>query len=752
MSAAIGIGSRQVIAPENTYVVSASMAGSGKAPDLTMYLEEIYADMLVRRKTYSGPLKIYFEPSSTEYFVNKPIFFGDIDNLLIEGGAPSPTLQGTMWGPLLLFGSRRRDVGAEHFVDLYDYVRSGEMDSSVASAAGKRWALRTGDSTSGGQANRMITLPYSPLAVPRRHWRDNRQITISVALRNPTGGALPLSKPTGDQKWNRWYVGNHTVTDNLVSEAHPWNIGASSSPDSVLLELSTTDGEPDPVAGSSSTRRLFGIGLNGATGVVHLTVKIDLVNASITAWVNGIPTPVSGGPNTDPNSGWKPGNLQFQPNYNKGFVIGPLYSHELYGSPNHSQDIVIAGLHVRDGLAFNPTASNHLTTYFTRDDATGRQTIGYLPLQDGPDAAVGGGRLVACIGGAGAGAGGVPVYGLLTDIDGVGPGVGGYIQSHITIRNLRFQPTGNVWSYPYQLGAGVCFGSNITVAVENCQFTGGMTGVGAMGAPGNCWVWKFDGIETSYNYDSGIQVGNCSQVYIRDWYCPLVPATALRNRDGDGCSVQLEDCFFNNINGPTESVIDIKGSLTIKNVSFDQEGVGPTTAAIVVTPAYPNSFVFLRHFDISTVSGANACGILLKSGYSDNYIRIEMPYLWAVPPMGFVVDQGGSWRGEIEYPSLYTDAYIRSLHPDNLTGVKLKSEHAYSGVPRSGCWHGAELTLRPQANGQFTKLQLVRPGEYGTQTPPLFAGSEPLRMDEHSAASSFVDHVYVQSRLSRIGV
>lgn len=665
--------------PPSEYVVTDYGARPGvQDGSVNEALEAIHGEIAARRQAGDqGRVVVVFPASARPYVFHRP-WLMDLNKVIIRGDETRPVLGSSdyFFGPHIVLGVKRthgttgKPTSPEHWLDLNELVRAGELDRSVAPTPNRRWGLRTGDGTTGGRGDKQVVLPVSPLSQPGRHWRDVRQLTASVALCAPDGGVLPGSTAT----LGGWRIGFMDGT-----QTHPWAI-VSGPDDTIHIVFSTTDGEPG-LAGLPIHRHVFAFRHGGATGVVDLTVKIDLVNRVVAAWVNREPVEVTQVSADLEVSGWNDSTtLQFTANVHHPFVLGGDCSKPLSANAK-VRDVVFCGLHVRAGVSFDPTTADDWTTYFRDNDPS---TLGYLPLTDGPDG-IANGRLVRVHGGPGRGIEGRPddpvgmsgySDGFFYDTTGTGHGQS-VPQVDVRIADLEFQLSGHQASEvrKQKPGCAVAAGAIVELDIERCQFVSGQHGLASLVSGGNHWEWTLRDVETIYQWDSGLYLAFNSG-NIDGYRAHTVGISGIRMR---GVGWTVRDSFFGSSYPFCETVVDVAPSgglstgLTLDNIEFDQEHTGASVAAVRIAGQWPYARVSVNNCKFASVKpGSQAAWIALTRGDSSaiNQIRITDPFMWGRAPGGDVVDVVGNWTGSVDVPGLWHGPpIIRCLTPGATTGI-----------------------------------------------------------------------------------
>jgi hypothetical protein len=249
---------------------------------------------------YHGYSTIYIPAG--DWYVDRPIFVDTQAVRIVGEGIDVSRVFGTASHDVFVVGVVRKPAGngltPAHLVDLFTGGTAGAplLDSTAVSAAGQRWGLRTlGDA-------HLAQVGGAFDAATGDYYVGNRQITIDAAVdftRSPGTGGFPAS--------------GSLFGLSSSGQAMPWFLVVQNG----AFRCAFRTQAPGIDQG---VERSFTFGsLGGSPGLVRFTVQIDLINAQVQAWVNGVQVVVSASLGSD----FQPGsNLVFYENQNAPFCIG----------------------------------------------------------------------------------------------------------------------------------------------------------------------------------------------------------------------------------------------------------------------------------------------------------------------------------------------------------------------------------------------------------------------------------------------
>ncbi len=476
----------------------------------------------------------------------------------------------------IVFGVPRFEPESSNRPDLRPGIAAGELDASLRDAP--RYAIRTGTNDNKGRATLFATLKYTSMSQPLADgWEGLRRFTISIIVRNPMGGTLPKPVQQANSMWLNWAIGGARAVEPSFT-ADPILIRGDDA--GMALALATTRGQASGTEAPEVRVFNFAIPCAGVVGSVKADITVDLVEARVSALVQGRPVAVAG----NDTKGWAAANdLHLAPSLDN-FKLGGSGNLDLNVGPEPNRDIMIAGLHLREGLHNLAGQSDRARLFEPAEE-----TLALLPLRERN------GQLVEVLG-----RGGKRSHGLLLPIKGAGS-MAGWIASGNHVEGLDV--TGD-----NEVGAPLVYGASINSNVRDVRVTGGRVGIGQYAAWGNHWFRFLQRIETSYQRDAAVEVRQSSQVHLDGWYCPLVGRTALLSRES---GVIVERSHFNNETERTRTILDATGGLYGRLIDFDQEGRGATHAVVAIGPSWdgPGALTLLdctwSHW------GPEAVGVLL---------------------------------------------------------------------------------------------------------------------------------------------
>ena len=687
---------------------------------------------------------------SGDYYLAGPIFM-DKNLVGFRGEGPSVSnLYNVCYQDIFVAGLPRQPGGvaptADHFPDSWTGGSGGTKvhDATAVTAAGQRWGLRTkADSNvaqQGGPLDRGLGDGY----------KSTRQLTVALyvdfslaATTVPPGYVSPA------------YPGNGSIMGMMTRGAVlPWALYVVNH--NIYLGFRTVN-----VNGLNPVDRSCVIyTIPSGAGLIRFDFQVDLVNAQISCFVNGLQVAVANlaalGAGFTSAAG-----LYFAPNECYPCSVGAMRDSitaagdSAYGGPI---DITFWGLKVTSALIYtnrstsgtndgagagttqtrlDAAAITDLNRYFSYESAN---TLARLSLKDAP-ASIQANGLVSVVtrsddqpttaffcNNALSGSPNYPVT--------VGP-----IESlGVLCSNLNY-------------GRGVTTAAAYNLYLRDCRMLNGNANLGALNANTNYPV----NVENCYMggaADANIYLHYATQVHIR--HCQFAGAqTTIRLST---TNVEIDHCFVLGGNAPDYIVRSLNGGdLKITNLSQDGEGPdgGPTKAFVYANASAGTDAVGSGgnvHIEY-LVGGRQAPGsalVILEDNVVEDGILarparfhlahsgVEDSYLTAI-----VRNTGNRWRGEVIADNTpQRPNWVQNLTTSGEGGVVARHDY-YTGPPRDGTWgQNANVLNVPNPHAaQFTQWRCTATGSYGTAAPPVWYGMLPID-DGLSLAAYLQDNAY----------
>lgn len=687
---------------------------------------------------------VVFIPNAPQaYYVNKSIWV-DRDNIEIqgEGWGTRVLMNGGNRHTVFIFGIRRVEqtnvngsmvpvqMDASHRPDLF-----GKLDTSVVSSLGAKWGIRTkGDSFVQFQAGPMSAGASSSAswAYPDL-WSETSKLTVEFCIEPPDGQLFPTFSPL---------CGIGTVPTDIA----PFAFMTWDDPHKVMVYIRTSDIDPAP----ASAYRNFSFMLTGATAPYRIAVQFDLDNAVCTAFVNGIQ--VALGDVTRLTAGSTPpfaagSGLKFATNDHHPFMIGASGLAGPYGNAS-GIDLRMYGLRLSNTIRYqnngvgqpqtrvdSPTSAiNDAYAYFGVD----ANSICFLKGTDNP---VTSGRIVTVQTGDAV-------------IDGVTSGLFLHTVSpsgtaNNAIRNLNIQA-----SSPY--GQAISLGTVLEMTIENVKAVNGFNAVGSFNMTANyfvylrnCWL---DAYDTPYYGAFQLMSG-------REIHFNSAGRVTMRHLGSDA---NWENVFVGFSAPVGESIFKARGycyggNFILKNVLVDFEGATLSRAAFYCEAhcSSPSTSLALKEIYLGSI-GAQTPLVMLRdlSPKSDLFnscwLSVENLQTYTGIFSAAVDVDGPLWQGEVRgLANANTTPLNHRQKWGSNTGVIVR-DTKYAAPPRSRSWYsGAHvLEVRSPVDGQFVEWRCVGSGTYGTATPPLWVGLNPISGSANGLAAYVLHHNYLTAALS----
>ena len=690
-----------------------------------------------------GPLGggMIYVPSG-DWYLQTPVFL-DKDNITLQGeGQLASILHSGGSCDIFIVAMTRQPTGApatvDHFPDAFTGGPGGVpvYDATAVTALGQRWGIRTKADSHFGQQG-------GPLDRGRGDgYRVTRKLTISMFIDfTRSGTTIPPGRSSP------FFPGSGSVMGMVTANyGTPWMMFVSNG--YIYLSLTVVD-----VNGLNPLYFYLGVYAIPVTpGLVKLDIQIDLVNAQISTYANGVQTVA--GPRL---AGFTAAaNLYFLTNEINPFVVGST-KETLYGVSDAIGgpiDCTFWGLKICDDLIYtnrNTAGTNDnagVGTTQTRLDAAaitdygryfaweGPKEICRLLLQDSP-AAIGLNSLLTVthydV---------IPTYAFFCD----NVLAGTVQQIGITIEDLGFS-CGNP-----NYGRGIAVGAPWTFAVKRCNFSNGHQNIGA--------------INVTTNYPIVIEDCNFSStdacIYLHVASGVIISRCTFNNAVAQirlfGCNARIEHCFCTSQSHPDYNIWAKDVSiLDIFQFAQDAEGLdgGPAKAMVYAAAIRagntggPGCILKIDTLGGGRLMAGSALVILEDGSPEDGYgnrtgrftmvnNNVEDNFCTTV-----VRNNGQRWRGEI----LASTTHQRPTWIENTDvtgqGNVVSIHDNFIGVPRDGTWgkNANILKVVQPAAGQFTEWRCTGTGSYGTAAPPTWFGLLPID-DGLSLAAYLQDNTY----------
>ncbi len=665
-----------------------------------------------------------------KWFLDRPVFC-DLSNVAIVGEGPSASLvYATTAHDMFVYGVARQPQGvaltADHFVDLFTGGPGGAsyLDSSAVNGSGQRWALRTKGNChiaqQGGAFDTVMGTYYKGLQV--------LTVEFAIDLTNNPGAA------NGSNQYSGFGL-------NDGPTPMPWLLDIARGRFQVMF--STSD----------KVFRLFQFYTVPSTpGFVRGAFQIDLANAQVAAWINGVQVATT---NSLGSGFTASAGLTFLPNQMSPFGIGSNAFEasvvtDYYGGPS---DLTFCGLKVSSALLYTAagvgTAKTRIDSKTVNDNlryfTVETSTIGLLPLTDDP--AISTIDRVLSIQGYYP----YPSTGYFLDNAGHGSPWAGINAGPISGLFVR---CANAY-----FGRSIVTGWTGSLNVRGCTLWGGSHAIGTLNFGANYPIVISDC--SLYGSDAGISLFYSSSVTIRNIQF-LSPSYRAVIRLYESHLVRVEGLFVAGYCAPDYIVWANKSDLDLDRANFDFEGSdqGPTIAMI-----YASSDSFRTMSSTLRLSNIE-CGIIQDSAVVIMLDDLGVEDGWGSTPSTFsmrdvyiegqvfrswVQTNGTRWRAEFEAEN----ARLRPRWVENTAGVgSVVARHPYYlGPPRDGTWDRNANILRPKnpTDGQFTEWRCLATGSYGTPTPPSWFGLSPIDTNGTALAAYVSDNAYWASSGAPVG-
>lgn len=223
----------------------------------------------------AGPLTLYFPQNIKRYLFTKPVFC-DRNDLIIKGDGLGSWLYNTSASPLFQLGLKRKSLTPNHWVDLF-----GILDTSLAPAINKKIGYRTCLDSHIHFSGTALTAGPMVSNLPN-FWKTTTQLTIDVGVLNNTVWNADMQQICG------------------AADIHgpaPWYLQVNASGKILAFKFTTNDG----------VIRRVGWYMDQLASQ-RISIQLDLTNATVTCWSNGIQLTQMPAPNTSLGADFVPGN------------------------------------------------------------------------------------------------------------------------------------------------------------------------------------------------------------------------------------------------------------------------------------------------------------------------------------------------------------------------------------------------------------------------------------------------------------
>ncbi|MDB5350782.1 MAG: hypothetical protein JWN86_2029 [Planctomycetota bacterium] len=667
-----------------------------------------------------------YVPSGT-FAVDLPIFIDSTFVTLQGEGRDSTIIAGPNGMDCVVHGIKRQvsgtSISANHMVDLFTGGPGGTpyLDGTVVGGAGSRWGMRTfADHHLAGQGGAMdqgLNDWYSTI----------RALTVDVAIDFSNTG-LPTTIDSGA-----------IMGLNDQGTPTPWRFDIRSNSLVVSFTTQTSAGI------DTGTVRSFAYGVTTPwiLGFMKITFQIDLANAIVAMWINGVQKAVNIG---QIGANWNAGaNLHFYSNQQSPFTMG-INSGSIGGVSDYwgnVLDLTFVGLKATAAALYTVGATGSAQA---RSDglaitdarrytgaSDGASIIGALVLTDPPSQVVAT-RIVSLK--SGTLTNGTTALYFLNNALHVLPTA---MVTTVQVQDITLK-CGSAW-----YGRAFAIGWSLHIRVERANLLGGYHGIGAYNCAAtypvrvvDCTLKGFDGASylsfASFVLFSRITVQGAHRCTLRS-----------------GLSSPIYEHVFAAAGGSEYYVKSIAGGFTALDCSWDDESVGNQIAAFYAsTGSYGaiNGGIQMESCGIGLLGPNTVMFYLDEAGLEDgnayNHALFSCRGMY-IPNAAFksiVRTNGLRWQGTMDAISvLDRPTWVDNTGPD---GGNVVSEHAFfTGPPRDGDWRVNSHRLRANnpANAQYTRWLCTQSGIYGTATPPRWQGFDPID-DGLGLAAYIADHSY----------
>ena len=682
-----------------------------------------------------------FIPADTQtYYLSLPVW---VDSPFIEirgeGQGTQIAMMPGVCHPLFIFGLRRAGqlqynsqtvnlaADSRYRPDLF-----GKLDATAVPAVGQRWGYRSrGDSLIQSQASPLSAGSQSlDGSYGADHFAETTGLTIEFAVEGPSGGVMPSGLPIAGL--------------GVATKGQTYPFVLYTGADNRYTILFCTQAAR---FGPSVTRRLdFSSG--SLTGVQKIAIQIDLVNAAVSAYVNGVQVATTNSLQAD----WAPG-LHFTENDYFPMLIGNMggdrpslgsltgFDFNLYGFLlSRTVRYLSNGVGQPQTRADAPTATvtdryRYFTPRYGSESDPGM--IGYLTFAENPSNL---GRLLSVQG---------------------GPAAQNQVGSAFLIHCLQTNPGGIAENgiHDIHLIGGHIYGQNIMVAqvlemkISGVRSSDSYHGIGSLSLGANYLVrvddCVLDSSESGYfALDQGL--------WMRNVYFVSSGRATMRFV---GSFVDAQNLFiaFHSNNSQSSIKIhasDYGGNYAFRNMNVDYEGDTFAHTAIYCEAHPYASATSLRLQDIYLGTVGRAAILTLKDHepfFSTSILVVDNLQANTGDFIAALDLDGPGWYGEIKnlVGIGQSPRIIHRAKYGDVANVVIR-EAKFKAPPRSSNWHaGAHvLDVPAPSDGQYSEWRCVSGGTYGTAVPPNWAGLSPLNVGLGSLAGYVLNQGYISAALS----
>ena len=604
----------------------------------------------------------------------------------------------------------------------------GKLDATAAPRVGTRWGFRS-------HGDALIQSQVSPLSVGCRslrgdftadNWIETKQLTLEFAVEGPNGGVMPGSMQL------------FGMGDTSSGTAYPYFV-YTTAPNMYQIKFDT-----QAAAFGDHQSRTFWFSSGSATGVQRITIQIDLVASQVSAYVNGTQATVNGilGPN------WGPG-LQFAENDYFPMLIADAGGNRPSLGNANGFDFSLYGMLCSRAIRYrndgagqpqrrldNPVnVINDGYRYFTAN-ADDPGMMGYLAFTEDPATNT-----------------------RLLNVQG-GPAVGVHVSSAYLLHAYQSLPGGildNAIRDVHLMG-GHLYGQNIAVGqvidlkITGVRSTDAYHAIGSLSNGANYTVrledCVLDATDSGYfGLDQGL------------WARNIIFAGAGRaTMRFVGCNVHMENLFVTYASPNNQATIkihagDYGGNYTFDTLTVDYEGDVYLQSAIYCEAHPYAAATSLKLKDINLGTIGNAALITLRDGltwFPEAYLSVDNLQAYTNQFRTALDLEGPKWRGEIKGLAIGDAPRVSHTHKYGDGSNVVIRETGFKAPPRKNAWcSGAHsFEVRVPADGQFAEWRCLASGAYGTATPPVWVGLNPMNVSAGSMAGYVLNHAYITATLS----
>jgi hypothetical protein len=668
-------------------------AATGPGTSGTVFIPGNAQPYLIGTSVYVDHPWITFEgEGSSTYLLSGPI--GDYSPPIFVLGLNRPK---TLGGP---FHQGFRSLRPDLF---------GVLDATAAPRRGQRWGFRSyRDAFIQSQGSPFACGGESKLGFPFvDNWAETQTLTIECALEGFANGKIPPSTTVlgiGDGY-------NLFPFILIVNEAGDFSL--------------TMQGQAErfgPAVGGGLT---FPQAARG--GVQRLTIQIDLANALVIAFMNGIQVYAGNLQNK-----LTPG-LHFRENDYYPFYVAGTSANGGFG--HSSTDFALYGMAMSRTLRYNDggldgrqvrrdgKATTDAYRYF--DDGSDRAAlIGYFAFDEDPakhDCAL---RIVG-------GGGSTPAY-LCYSKQTTG-GLGGQ-----AIRDMRL-------GVQRQYGAAILLGQVLDTQLSGLEIEGGYYNIANMNIGANYTI-SIDRCSLS-TYGDSVFYGFGTIMRMRD--------CTIRNPGRAGVRVvgsnsTIDGLFIGGANRNSEVALafqsgDNGGVHVVRNLLADLEGGGYLRAGILCERSANGTVLRLEDVALQAVGGVPAIELddmSTAEHWAPARLILDNFGCFTDDASALVQVDGPRWSSDVRSAAVgIIPNLVHTGRHGNGTRMKFR-EPLYTAPPRWGSWYaGAHaLEVPAPADGQFTEWRCAATGTYGTSNPPRWKGLQPIQISPMSLSAYVVDH------------